>query len=112
MINILFSKSKNFQQKLSRYLDSRKPNNESKIRVVKKIISEVKKEKDQSLLKYEKKFSNLKKLNKKDLFFTKSEMDKIIKRLDIKTKNSINTAFKRIYNFHKNQKFRQMPIQT
>ena len=59
MINILSSKSKSFKQQLLRYLDSRKPNNESKIRVVKKIIYEVKKEKDQSLLKYEKKFSNL-----------------------------------------------------
>ncbi len=110
MINILFSKSKNFQQKLSRYLDSRKPNNESKIRVVKKIISEIKKNRDQSLLKYEKKFSKIKKLNKKDLFFTKSETNKIIKRLDIKTKNSINTAFKRIYNFHKNQKFKDFKV--
>ena len=110
MINILSSKSKRFKQQLLRYLDSRKPNNESKIRVVKKIISEVKKEKDQSLLKYEKKFSNLKKLNKKDLFFTKSEMDKIIKRLDIKTKNSINIAFKRIYKFHKNQKFKDFKV--
>ena len=110
MINILSSKSKSFKQQLLRYLDSRKPNNESKIRVVKKIISEVKKEKDQSLLKYEKKFSNLKKLNKKDLFFTKSEMDKIIKSLDIKTKNSINIAFKRIYKFHKNQKFKDFKV--
>ena len=110
MINILFSKSKNFQQKLSRYLDSRKPNNESKIKVVKKIILEIKKNKDQSLLKYEKKFSKLKKLNKKDLFFTKSETNKIIKRLDIKTKNSINTAFRRIYNFHKNQKFKDFKV--
>ena len=110
MINILFSKSKNFQQKLSRYLDSRKPNNESKIKVVKKIILEIKKNKDQSLLKYEKKFSKLKKLNKKDLFFTKAETNKIIKRLDIKTKNSINTAFRRIYNFHKNQKFKDFKV--
>ena len=69
MINILSSKSKSFNVQLLRYLDSRKPNNESKIRVVKKIISEIKKNRDQSLLKYEKKFSNLKKLNKKDLFF-------------------------------------------
>jgi len=110
MISILFSKSKNFKQQLSRYLDSRKPNNESKMRVVKKIISEVKKNKDQSLLKYEKKFSKLKKLNKKDLFFSKSEMNKIIKRLDNKTKNSINIAFKRIYNFHKNQKFKDFKV--
>ncbi len=110
MINILFTKSKSFKQQLSKYLDSRKPNKESKIKVVKKIISDVKKNKDRSLFKYEKKFNRLKKININDLFFSKSEIDKIIKRLDNKTKNSINIAFKRIYNFHKNQKFKDFKV--
>ena len=110
MINILFTKSKSFKQQLSKYLDSRKPNKESKIKVVKKIISDVKKNKDRSLFKYEKKFNRLKKIKINDLFFSKSEIDKIIKRLDNKTKNSINIAFKRIYNFHKNQKFKDFKV--
>ena len=42
MINIV-TKSKNFQKQLSSYLDSRKPNDGLKTRIVKQIISEVKK---------------------------------------------------------------------
>ena len=38
MINILFTKSKNFQKRLHNYLDARKPNDLSKLMVVKKII--------------------------------------------------------------------------
>ena len=110
MINTLFTNSKNFNKQLSSYLNIRKPNDSSKLKIVKKIISEVKKNKDQSLLKFEKKFSKSKKLNKKDLVFSKSEINKITKKLDIKTKNSINIAFKRIYNFHKNQKFKDFKV--
>ncbi len=106
MINTLFTKSKSFQKQLSKYLETRKPNGDAKVKIVKKIILDVKKNKDQSLIKYEKKFNSVKKLSKNDLFFSKSEINKIVKRLDIKTKNSINLAFKRIYNFHKNQKFK------
>ena len=110
MINTLFTNSKNFNKQLSSYLNIRKPNDSSKLKIVKKIISEVKKNKDQSLLKFEKKFSKSKKLNKKDLVFSKSEINKITKKLDLKTKNSINIAFKRIYNFHKNQKFKDFKV--
>ena len=110
MINILFTKSKNFQKELSNYLDSRKPNDKLKIEIVKKIISDVKKNRDQSLVKYEKRFSKFKKLSKNNLVFSKSEINKIIKRLDKKTKRSINIAFKRVYNFHKNQKFKDFKI--
>ena len=110
MINILFTKSKNFQKQFSSYLDSRKPNDNLKIKIVKQIISEVKKNRDQSLVKFEKKFSKFKKLSKKNLVFSKSEINKIIKQLDKKTKRSINIAFKRIYNFHKNQKFKDFKI--
>ena len=110
MINILFTKSKNFQKQFSSYLDSRKPNDNLKIKIVKQIISEVKKNRDQSLVKFEKKFSKFKKLSKKNLVFSKSEINKIIKQLDKKTKRSINIAFKRVYNFHKNQKFKDFKI--
>ena len=45
MINTLLTNSKNFQKQLSSYLDSRKPNDKLKIKIVKQIISEVKKKK-------------------------------------------------------------------
>ena len=110
MINTLLTNSKNFQKQLYSYLDSRKPNDLLKLKIVKGIILDVKKNKDQSLLKFEKKFSKLKRINRNDLVFNKSEINKIIKRLDSKTKNSINIAFKRIYNFHKNQKFQDFKV--
>ena len=49
-------------------------------------------------------------MSKNNLVFSKSEINKIIKRLDKKTKRSINIAYKRIYNFHKNQKFKDFKI--
>ena len=79
-------------------------------KTVQTIISDVKKNRDQSLVKYEKRFSKFKKLSKNNLVFSKSEINKIIKRLDKNTKRSINIAFKRIYNFHKNQKFKDFKI--
>ena len=71
MIKILNTRSKKFNTQLNYLLNSRKFNFDSKVMVVKKIIQEVKKNKDKSLIKYEKKFNNLKKLNRRNLFFFK-----------------------------------------
>ena len=71
MIKILNTRSKKFNKQLNYFLNLRKFNFGSKAVVVKKIINDVKKNKDKSLLKYEKKFNKLRKLNKKNLFFFK-----------------------------------------
>ncbi len=110
MIKILVTKSRGFQKQLEYYLSSRKQASSSKINVVKKIINDVKKNKDQSLIRYEKKFGKLKKLNKKNFIFSNLEIKKNIKKLDIKTKNSIDIAYNRILNFHKNQKFKDYKV--
>ena len=68
MINILFTKSKNFQKELSNYLDSRKPNDKLKIKIVKQIISEVKKKKINLQLNMKKGLVNLKNYLKIILF--------------------------------------------
>tara|TARA_B100000700_G_C14994419_1_gene833029 strand:+ start:518 stop:1816 length:1299 start_codon:yes stop_codon:yes gene_type:complete len=104
MIKILYKKSTNFKNQLDYSLGIRKQISRSKISIVKKIIEDVKKKQDKSLIKYEKKFNKLRNLTKKDLYFSKSEIKKEIKKLDYKTKSSINIAFNRILNFHKNQK--------
>ena len=70
----------------------------------------MKKNKDKSLIKYEKKFNNVKNLNANKLFFSKNEIEKSVKTLDTKIKNSIDIAFIRIFNFHKNQKFKGFKI--
>ena len=105
MIKILNSRSKKFNKQLNYFLNLRKFNFGSKSAVVKKIISDVKKNKDKSLLKYEKKFNKLRKLNKKNIFFSNSEIKYNIKKLDPKIKRSIDIAYNRILKFHKNQKF-------
>ena len=65
MIRILNTKAKEFNKQLSYYLSLRKLNFSSKSGVVKKIIIDVKKNKDKSLIKYEKKFNKLKNLTLK-----------------------------------------------
>ncbi len=106
MIKILVSKSKNFNKQLEYYLSIRRQTNASKLSVVKKILKDVKKNKDKSLTKYEKKFNKVRSINKKDIVYTSSEIRRSIKKLDNRTKNSINIAYERILNFHKKQKFK------
>jgi len=110
MIKILNTRSKEFNKQLRYCLNLRKTGFSSKTSVVKKIIIDVKKNKDKSILKYEKKFNKLRKLNKKNIFFSKSEITKNIKKLDPKIKRSIDIAYNRILNFHKNQKSQDFKI--
>ena len=110
MIRVLNTKSKDFKKKFNYYLNIRRKYSSSKIRVVKKIVNDVKKNKDNSIIKYEKKFNNIKSLNANKLFFSKNEIEKSVKTLDKKVKNSIDIAFNRIFNFHKNQKFKGFKI--
>ena len=110
MIKTLQSKAKNFEKVLNSFLALRKGYSSKKITVVKKIINDVEKHGDKSLIKYEKKFSGFKKLNKKNIYFSKSEIAKNIKSLDAKTKESIDISYNRILSFHKNQKFKNFKI--
>lgn len=110
MIKVLNTKSKDFKKKINYYLNIRRKYSNNKITTVKKIINDVRKNKDKSIIKYEKKFNNLKYLKVNKLFFSKNEIEKNIKILDKKVKNSIDIAFIRIFNFHKNQKFKGFKI--
>ena len=71
MNKILNEENKNFDKKLTRYLELRKKTSYSKISTVKKILSDVKNKKDLSIIHYEKKFTGIKKLNKKKTCFFK-----------------------------------------
>ena len=97
MLKLIKSNQKNFLAKLDIILQKRKLQNPKIDKIVKNIIQDIKKNKDIALIKYEKKYSKLNNisLNKKK---------KIIKKLDKKTKASIDLAFNRIYYFHKRQK--------
>ena len=110
MIKILNTKSRNFQSKFDYYLNTRREYSESKINSVKRIVKDIRKKQDKSLINYEKKFNSLKSLNRNKLFFSNSEIKKNINNLDVKVKNSIDLAFKRIINFHRKQKFKGFKI--
>ena len=110
MVKIINTKSRKFSSELNSCLDLRKNTSNSKLITVRKILKDIKKNKDKSVIKYEKKFSGFKKLNKKNIYFSKSEIAKNIKSLDAKTKESIDISYNRILSFHKNQKFKNFKI--
>ena len=110
MLKYFNGSQKNSLKKLEFFLDKRKIQTSKKYETVKKILIDVKKNRDKSILKYEKKYSNLKNLSSKNIRFTKLEISNILKELDTKTKKSIDLAYKRIFYFHKRQKFNSYKI--
>jgi histidinol dehydrogenase len=104
MLRLIKLNQKNFLSKLTIILDKRKSKNPDIDLKIKSIIEDVKKNKDLALIKYEKKFSKFKKISLKNIKFTREETNSIIKKLDKKTKTSIDLAYSRILNFHKKQK--------
>ena len=99
MIKILDCKNSKYLSKLNLLLEKRRSGNKVNTDIVRKIIKDVKKNKQKALLKYEKKFSN-----NKQVKISKNELSNSIKQLDPKVKNAIDFAYNRILKFHKNQK--------
>jgi len=104
MLKLLKSNQKNFLSKLDLILKKRKIKNSSIDLKVQKILQDIIQNKDKALIKYEKKYSNLKNISLNNLKFSNLEISRIIKKLDSKTKKSIDLAFSRILKFHKKQK--------
>ena len=99
MIKTFKFKNQNSLKNLSIFLEKKRSEKKNDIKIINKIINEIKKNKYKSLIKYEKKFSknieikpSLKKINKS------------IKSLDPKIKKAIDFAYKRIFKFHNLQK--------
>ena len=104
MLKLIKSNQKNFLVKLDIILQKRKLQDPKIDLITKKILWDIKKHKDVALIKYEKKYSKLKNISLKKIKFSNAERKKVIKKLDKKTKTSIDLAFNRIFNFHKRQK--------
>ena len=103
MIKILNGKDKNFAEALNKLLSKRKIKVKSSTSYVKKIINDVKRNGDKSILKYEKKF------NKNNIIIPNNkQISKSIKSLDKKVKKAIDLSFNRIYKFHSLQKFKNI----
>jgi|TARA_A200000113_G_scaffold140573_1_gene126285 histidinol dehydrogenase len=102
-MKILNSTNKNFNNSLNKLLLQRKKKVQSSSISVTSIIRDVKKNGDKALLKYEKKF------NKNNVIVpTTKQINKSIKSLDKKVKQSIDDAYNRIYKFHSLQKFQNI----
>ena len=109
-LNYLNSNKKNFLASLENIINKRRTQNPKNYLLVKKIIRDVKKNKDKALIKYEKKYSKKNKIKTTELKFSEIEIKKIIKKLDKETKKSIDLAFSRIFKFHRKQKLNSYKI--
>ena len=103
MIKILDCKNSKYLSKLNLLLEKRRSGNKVNTDIVRKIIKDVKKNKQKALLKYEKKFSK-----NKEIKISKKKIINSIKQLDPKVKKAIDFAYNRILKFHKNQKVKNL----
>ena len=104
-MKILNTKSKTFKKSLNLILGSKRNQSNDKTNIVKKIINDVRKNGDESLIKYTNKFDKIK-LTSSKIRLDNNFINKKIKELDIKVKKSIDIAFSRITKFHKKQVFK------
>ena len=99
MIKVLNCKSKNYINRLIKFLNLRRVDKNVDTKLVSKILKDVKKNKFKAVLKYEKKFSrNL------EIKLSKNRINKSIKKLDPKVKKAIDYAYLRILKFHSKQR--------
>ena len=103
MIKVLDSKKKNFNFSFENIIERRKINNSYNLNTVRKIVNDVKKNKDKALIKYEKKFNKNNSISPKP-----KQIKKTIKKLDSKIKRAIDIAYKRIYKWHSMQKVKNI----
>ena len=95
---------KNSLNNLEIILNRRKSSQKNQTLFVKKIVSNVKKNGDKAVIKYEKKFSKIKNKFSK-IIFSQQEINKIAKKTDKKIRQAIDLAYERIKAFHRKQKF-------
>ena len=102
-MKILDYKTKSFDKNLSKLLLQRRKKVKLKSASVSYIINDVKKNGDEAIIKYEKKF------NKNNVIIQKKEkILKSVKGLDKEVKKAIDIAYRRIHKFHSLQKFKNI----
>ena len=104
-MKILNTKSKTFKKKFDLLLQSKRGQSSISQNIVKKIINDVRKNGDNSLIKYTKKFDKIK-LTPSKIELNSKLINKKIAGLNSKIKKSIDLAFERITQFHKKQVFK------
>ena len=83
ILNVFKYKHKRSKKLLDKFLSKRKSIQKNKSSTVEKILRDVKKNGDKSVLHYEKKFSKIK-VNSVKVFFTKKELTNIANKTDKK----------------------------
>ena len=109
MLKVLDISKKKSIKSLEMILKKRKSSQNNNKFKIKKILDYVRKNGDNALIKYEKKFSKIK-INSKKIRFSKTEINNISKKIDKKLKRSIDLAYERIKKFHSKQKFSSFKI--
>ena len=97
-MKILNAQTRNFYSELDKVISRRNKIDVKTLKIVEKIINNVRKNKDKALVYYEKKFNNNSKI-----IPTKKEIDKAIKSLDPKVKRAIDQTYVRVKEWHKKQ---------
>ena len=98
-MKILSSNNKNFYNELDKILDRRKVVDRTTLKIVEKIIDDVRKNKDKALIKYEKRFN----ANSK-IIPSKKDISKAIKSINPKIKKAIDETCRRVKDWHLRQK--------
>ena len=88
---------------LEKIIDKRRISQKVNVSIVSKILKDIKKNKNKSVIKYEKKFSKNNKIKP-----TQSEINQAIKSLDSKIKKAIDYAYSRIFKYHSLQKVKDI----
>ncbi len=99
MIKQINCNKKNYLDNLTKFLELRRSSKKPENKIISKILSDIKKNKNKALIKYEKKFSKNNQIKP-----SIKEINNAIKFLDPKIKKAIDFALKRIFNFHIKQK--------
>ncbi len=99
MIKIINCNKKNYLNNLTKFLDLRRSGKRIENKTISNILKDIKKNKNKSLLKYEKKFSKNSQIKP-----SIKQINKAIKSLDPTIKRAIDFAYKRILKFHNLQK--------
>ena len=99
MIKQINCNKKNYLDNLTKFLDIRRSSKKPENKIISKILSDIKKNKNKALIKYEKKFSKNSQIKP-----SIKEINNAIKILDPNIKKAIDFALKRIFNFHIKQK--------
>ena len=89
--------------KLEKILDKRKLTRTNKTLIVSKILSDIKKNKNKAVLKYEKKFSKNLRIRP-----SKNEINQAVKSLNRNVKDAIDYAYNRIVKYHSLQKVKNI----